>query len=377
MIFIKYIITTTCLILLSAGLMSCGQKNPSVEFAQNTSSRVIAVAYNSLHQDAILLHEQSQNCLRDITDYAAVLRQVKPQWINAWAAWQLVQWVQFGPIKQGGREWALQFWPDKRNLVGNKIKRLLINKDFINDKAIEKDGVVVQGFSALEYLLFDKSAQALFSTKQRCLSINSIAKKIQITSESLNRDWHQYHQDNFLNVDKPLPQAEILATQQAVSIIINSMVAAMDTIIGRKISTPFAIITNSDGSNKINYNDKKSHAYFLESWRSQTSIANIKQNISALQNIISVGGLSELLIANDSQQLSQDLSDQITALLLLLESEAFDQSFFMQLSQDKLPTSKHIKNLYSGLIRLRKLLSTDVSQLLGVKLGFNASDGDS
>jgi predicted lipoprotein len=377
MIFIKYIITTTCLILLSTGLMSCGQKKPSVEFAQNTSSRVIAVAYNSLHQDAILLHEQSQNCLRDITDYAAVLEQVKPQWINAWAAWQLVQWVQFGPIKQGGREWALQFWPDKRNLVGNKIKRLLINKDFINDKAIEKDGVVVQGFSALEYLLFDKSAQALFSTKQRCLSINSIAKKIQITSESLNRDWHQYHQDNFLNVDKPLPQAEILATQQAVSIIINSMVAAMDTIIGRKISTPFAIITNSDGSNKINYNDKKSNAYFLESWRSQTSIANIKQNISALQNIISVGGLSELLIANDSQQLSQDLSDQITALLLLLESEAFDQSFFMQLSQDKLPTSKHIKNLYSGLIRLRKLLSTDVSQLLGVKLGFNASDGDS
>ena len=84
-----------------------------------------------------------------------------------------------------------------------------------------------------------------------------------------------------------------------------------------------------------------------------------------------------MLIANDSQQLSQDLSDQISALLLLLESDAFDQSFFMQLSQDKLPTIKHIKNLYSGLIRLRRLLSTDVSQLLGVKLGFNASDGDS
>lgn len=377
MMFIKYMITMTCLMFLSAGLMSCGQKKPSVEFAQKTSSLVIAVAYNSLHQDAILLHEQSQNCLRDITDYAAVLEQVKPQWINAWASWQLVQWVQFGPIKQGGREWALQFWPDKKNLVGNKIKRLLLNKDFINDKAIEKDGVVVQGFSALEYLLFDKNAQALFSTKQRCLSINSIAKKIQITSESLNRDWHQYHQDNFLNINNPLPQAEILATQQGVSIIINSMIATMDTIIGRKISTPFAIITNSDDSNKINYNDKKSNAYFLESWRSQTSIANIKQNISALQNIISVGGLSELLIANDSQQLSQDLSDQISALLLLLESDAFDQSFFMQLSQDKLPTIKHIKNLYSGLIRLRRLLSTDVSQLLGVKLGFNASDGDS
>lgn len=363
--------------LLSVGLMSCGQKNPSVKFSQNTSLRVIAVAYNSLHKEAILLHEQSQNCLDDITDYSAVLEQVKPQWMNAWATWQLVQWVQFGPIKQGGREWALQFWPDNKNLVGSKIKRLLINNDFINDQAIEKDGVVVQGFSALEYLLFDKSAQALFSTKQRCLSINSIAKKIKNTSESLNRDWDQYHQDNFLNINNPLSKADILSAQQAVSIIINSMVAAIDSMIGRKISTPFAITINFDDSNKISYNDKKSNAYFLESWRSQTSIVNIKQNISALQNIISVGGLSELLIANDNQQLSQDLRGQVSALLLLLESDAFDQSFFIQLSQDKLPESKHIDDLYSGLIRLRKLLSTDVSQLLGVNLGFNASDGDS
>jgi predicted lipoprotein len=377
MVFIKYIINTTCLILLSFGLMSCGQNPPAVEFAQHTSSRVIAVAYNGLHQESVSLQEQSQNCLRDTTDYAAVLEQLKPQWINAWASWQLVQWVQFGPIKQGGREWALQFWPDKKNLVGNKLKRLLIDKDFINDKTIEKDGVVVQGFSALEYLLFDEKAQTMFTAKQRCLSINSIAKKIQITSESLNRDWHQYHQDNFLNISNPLPQAEILATEQAVSIIINSMIAAMDTIIGRKISTPFAIITDPDDSNKINYNDKKSNAYFLESWRSQTSIANIKQNISALQNIISVGGLSKLLIANDSQQLSQDLSHQISALLLLLESDAFDQSFFMQLSQDKLTAGKHIQDLYSGLTSLRALLSNDVSQVLGVQLGFNANDGDS
>jgi hypothetical protein len=235
----------------------------------------------------------------------------------------------------------------------------------------------VQGFSALEYLLFDESAQVAFTSRQRCLAVNAIAKKALETSKSLNDDWQQYDRDNFWKINDPVPHAEILSAEQAVSIIINDMIVAIDIIIGKKISAPFAITVNVVDSNQLFYNNKKTNPYFLESWRSQTSLVNIKQNLSAIESVMFVGGLSKLLVANNRQQLSQSLGHQIKTLLILLESDTFEESFFMQLSQNKRDNAKHIEDLYSGLLRLRVLLSRDVSDVLGIRLGFNASDGDS
>ena len=375
--FITYSTSVLRLFLVSFLLISCGHKNNSTEFVQATSTQVIAVAYKDLYQQADALYESSTSCLLSTTDYVVVLEQLKPQWMRAWAAWQSVQWVQFGPIKQDGREWALQFWPDKKNLVGNKLKRLLVDKDFINSKTMEQEGVIVQGFSALEYLLFDESAQVAFTSRQRCLAVNAIAKKALETSKSLNDDWQQYDRDNFWKINDPVPHAEILSAEQAVSIIINDMIVAIDIIIGKKISAPFAITVNVVDSNQLSYNNKKINPYFLESWRSQTSLVNIKQNLFAIESVMSVGGLSKLLVANNHQQLSQSLGHQIKTLLILLESDTFEESFFMQLSQNKRDSAKHIEDLYSGLLRLRVLLSRDVSDVLGIRLGFNASDGDS
>jgi predicted lipoprotein len=112
--FITYSTSVLRLFLLSFLLISCGHKNSSTEFVQATSTQVIAVAYKDLYQQADALYENSTSCLLSTTDYVVVLEQLKPQWMRAWAAWQSVQWVQFGPIKQDGREWALQFWPDKK-----------------------------------------------------------------------------------------------------------------------------------------------------------------------------------------------------------------------------------------------------------------------
>jgi len=227
--------------LISLVMAACAKQSPSAHFVRTTSQQFIAPAYDHLYQQSITFSEQARSCNQNNPDYDSIFEGLNKYWKQSMSAWQAVQWVQFGPIKQDGREWALQFWPDKKNLVGRKIKKRLNGGELMTEADLDNEGVVVQGLSALEYLLYDEQAKTLFTPSQRCLTIVSIANKVQRLSGGLHRDWLAYHNDNFSSVDKPKALAEIDSPEKGVSIIVNNMVGILDNVIGKKIASPFAL----------------------------------------------------------------------------------------------------------------------------------------
>ncbi|OBX36593.1 imelysin [Halomonas elongata] len=52
-------------------------------------------------------------------------KRLSQDWMDAYQAWQAVRFVDFGPIEQQSRAWQLQFWPDRKNLVGRKMQAWL------------------------------------------------------------------------------------------------------------------------------------------------------------------------------------------------------------------------------------------------------------
>ncbi|MGH1440685.1 MAG: imelysin family protein [Cellvibrionaceae bacterium] len=357
----------------SLSIAACAKPSPSVQFIHTASQQVIAPAYDRLHQQSIAFAEQAKSCKQTNPDYDAVFNVLNKHWKHSMSAWQAVQWVQFGPIKQEGREWALQFWPDKKNLVGRKIKKRLTNSEMMTEADLDSEGVVVQGLSALEYLLYDEQAKKLFTASQRCLSIVSIVNKVKQVSGSLHRDWLIYHDNNFVSIDKPQALSEIDSPAKGVSILVNNIIGMLDNVVGKKIASPFSL-AQSD-TKKVN-----SNAYFLESWRSQTSLDNVKQNILSLQTVLLEGGLIELLQFKEPKAaliLTEKLHSQLNVVLHLLENDWADSSFFMSISQAKPESEANIKSLYIELVSLRRLIKIDLSEILGVQLGFNSSDGDS
>jgi predicted lipoprotein len=49
----------------------------------------------------------------------------------------------------------VQFWPDKKNLVGRQVEQLVNGDKPVDAAALGKSSVVVRGLSAYEYILFD------------------------------------------------------------------------------------------------------------------------------------------------------------------------------------------------------------------------------
>ncbi|BBI48984.1 hypothetical protein HORIV_14050 [Vreelandella olivaria] len=70
-------------------------------------------------------------------------------WLNAYQAWQAVRFIQFGPVEQNSRGWQLQFWPDRKNLVGRKVGTWLKATEAPDAEDIAGDSVAIQGFPPL------------------------------------------------------------------------------------------------------------------------------------------------------------------------------------------------------------------------------------
>jgi predicted lipoprotein len=147
-----------------------------------------------------------------------------------------------------------------------------------------------------------------------------------------------------------------------------------EVMANRKIGSPFYLNNTSvDVDERI----KKSNPFFLESWRSERSRLNLKNNIEALQEILLSGGLDELLDKNSANNLSITLEIQIAKILSMVNLSEIQPSYFKQLSVDKLAAIDNIQSLYKELNVLQKMMAIDLSKALNVQLGFNANDGDS
>ena len=103
----------------------------------------------------------------------------------------------------------------------------------------------------------------------------------------------------------------------------------------------------------------------------------MKNNIEALQEILSNGGLNELLDKNSENDLTVTLEIQIAKILSMVNISERQPSYFKQLSVDKLAAIDNIQPLYKELNILQKMMAVGLSKSLNVQLGFNANDGDS
>ncbi len=361
------------IVLVCTALLACNKKDERVVFINSVSNNVILAGYDKLQKSSELLYGESLLC-ETSANYSAVLEKIKPQWRQAMSDWQHVQWVQFGPIKEDSREWALQFWPDRKNLVGRKTNALLKQDEAVTEQQLASSSVLVQGLSALEFLLFDESFNNNINySKKHCLLVKEIAKKLQITTKELTNEWQAFHTTNFSQFQKPLPEAEVTTIDQGINLIVSNIVVQLDKVIDKKIGSPFAINKPID----------KSNTYFLESWRSESSKNNIRDNIIAIRSIMNEGGLKQYLYTKELNQLANKLEEELNITIEILNKEMVtlpdndSNSYFRLLSADKKSAIDSIQPLVTQLAKLRVLIKTDLTKALNIKLGFNSNDGDS
>ena len=88
------------------------------------------------------------------------LKSAQQQFAALTAAWARIQYISFGPIFEHQRAFRIEYWPDKRNVVGRQLAEVLKKQDHaaLEPERFATTTVGVQGLPALERLLFGDDA---------------------------------------------------------------------------------------------------------------------------------------------------------------------------------------------------------------------------
>lgn len=344
-------------------LGSCDRTSPEQQWVAAISQRIDS-SYQTLHQESQALGKS----VADYCDQPSDLSGPRQQWLKTMGAWQDVQWVHFGPIVETNDDWKIQFWPDKKNIVARKINKILAGSDAVSVDAVANASVVVQGLSAVELLLYDEPYVSRFgdgsevSARQCELSI-AIAENLADNTDKILQKWRDpdFQAAWLATLDEP----EDGVHANAVSDVVGAMLTQMEKVKTDKLGGPLGYKNRN----------RQPNGYFSESWRSSSSLDNIKSNLLAMQGIIDNDDpydLRRLLESKGSGVIADEFQARVNDGLALLST--VDKPL-RQAAMD-VGYKQQLEDLYQSIGELNSLIKTKLTVALGVNLGFNSNDGD-
>jgi uncharacterized protein len=367
--------------LLTLTLVACTPSTPPAQqLLDSVGQRVILPFHQQFEASATKLQQSSDAFCRqpDATQWS----NVQAHWLSAMTDWQAVRLIQFGPIITDNQHWKIQFWPDKHNLIRKKINALLNSSDDITVERIEKASVVVQGLSALEFLLFDQDGgqRSLYSKPKgdtrRCQLLMAVSAHTQQVAAHLNAEWQPTGSHYLATLIQPGEKnTEYPNHEAALAALVDTLVASLESAKRDQLATPMGYRDKAGKPVK-----RKPRPYLAQAWRSRQSIVLLQANIQAARQLFN-GGISAseknygfkhyLNHQISTQALAGKIDNQFTRIINQLD--AMEPSLFDAVANQPTP---QIHQVYEDVAQLVKLVKNQLPPAMGVTLGFNANDGD-
>ncbi|MGO4313386.1 imelysin family protein [Pseudomonas sp. KB_15] len=290
------------------------------------------------------------------------LETARADFLHAQKAWAELQPLLIGPLAEGNRSWQVQFWPDKKNLVGRQVEQLVIAQPQIDAAALAKSSVVVQGLSAYEYILFDSKPDVANAEQKAkyCPLLVAIGERQKQLAEDILQTWN--NTDGMLSQMSKFPNQRYADSHEAIADLLRVQVTAIDTL-KKKLGTPMG--RQSKGVPQ---------PFQADAWRSQSSLTSLEASLAAAKTVwegVDNKGLRSLL-PSEQKPLADKIDAAYAASLKLFAGN--QRSLTEMLGDDT--GRQQLNDLYESLNVVHRLHEADLAKALGIQLGFNANDGD-
>ncbi|MGF1909862.1 iron-regulated protein A [Vibrio kasasachensis] len=334
--------------LVAVALAGC-QSNSKLELVPQQTNHISQGVYEVEFAAARHFSQQTQLLVQAVNAYCQTgqdIDVVAQMWHTSMTSWMALQGQERGPQAALEQSWNVQFWPDKKNTTGRKMSALLRQSNPAwQVKDIAEQSVTVQGMGALEWLIYDPASD--FKTNvNTCQLGGAISQNLANNAGRIAQAWQS-------NPWITLPQKDW--DSEYIALLSNQLDYSI-----KKLSRPLAKVG-------------KPRAYFAESWRSETSMLNLKANVVAMQQLYLANGSG--LDARLRQVDKGGLADRIVAQFeLTVKTWPTDSSLFTLLKTKE--GYRMVMAQYNKLEHLNYLIHEEVALELGVVIGFNATDGD-
>ncbi|MEZ5830041.1 MAG: imelysin family protein [Dongiaceae bacterium] len=333
-----------------------------------TAKGVVIPGYQSLERATQGLEGSLDELCRE-PDQASLDR-ARAQFAATAAAWARMQYVSFGPVSVHERGFRIEYWPDKRNIVGRQLSDVLEKQDeaALEPQRFATTTVGVQGLPALDRLLFEGDALANLGSDApgaafRCKLLAAIGNNLSTVAHEIVAGWTEGDSAFLSQIETPSDENEDLPSgRDAAARLLNDLVTATIAMRDMKLLAP------------LGESPKKAKPQAAEYWRSGQSIAVLAANLEGWRALFGAGqGLAGLLAAQPD---GKTVADQMIA--------AVDQAATL-LGGITLPLDKAVADpaqrkqaeaFAKQLVRMRDLVSGPFAAKLNLPIGFNALDGD-
>ena len=344
--------------LAALALGACSPQDPQAVTSAAIAKQVIMPTYSRwVEADRQLAVSALAYC-----EGVASLETARADFFHAQKAWAELQPLLIGPLAEGNRAWQVQFWPDKKNLVGRQVEALVSGDKPVNAATVANSSVVVRGLSAYEYILFDSKPDAANPEQKAryCPLLVIIADYQKTFAEDILKNWNS--SKGMLAQMTKFPNDRYADSHEAIADLLRAQVTALDTL-KKKLGTPMGRMSKGIPQ-----------PLQAEAWRSQSSLNSIAASLAAAQTVwtgVDNQGLRGLL-GKDQKALADKIDAAYAASAKLLEG---NQHTLDELLQDE-AGRQQLNAIYDSLNVVHRLHEGELAKALNIQLGFNANDGD-
>lgn len=121
-----------------------------------------------------------------------VLVAVRERFLGALDAYSRISFLRFGPLARENRSERLLLWPDPKGIALRQVQGVLAEQpeDALDWRKLKGKSVALQGFNALEFVLFGTGSDDLAAAAgYRCFYGEAIAGAIRSIAEDTTAEW--------------------------------------------------------------------------------------------------------------------------------------------------------------------------------------------
>ncbi len=278
-------------------------------------------------------------------------------------SWSRVEIVRFGPVTENNRLERLQFWPDRKGIGLKQVQAAIASEDAAAADAGRLAGksVAMQGFGALEYVLFGTGADELGRSgpAYRCSYGKAIAGNVAAIAAETSAAWKdpEGFAASWIN---PAPGNPVYHTDaEALTELLDTLVQGLEMLRDVRIDG----FLGNDASG-----DRPKQAIF---WRAQATTASLEGNLEGLAEIMTASGVRDVLPANGrwvADSIDAQFANGVDALARL--AAPVETVLRNPKQRERLAFARVVTTSLSATIGVR------LAGELGLTAGFSSLDGD-
>lgn len=311
-------------------------------YLTHVANDIVIPAYADAAKQSNLLHELAQKYCQQAPVSGDELQALRDQWLVLAQAWANAEMINFGPATASMSNLYINYYPDERGLVHSGVADLIAANPTLTAEQLANESAIVQGVPGLEEALYANDSL----DAGQCAYVISASSALSTRLKNIEDNWQQ-NATELLAIDKT---AE---SDRGLNQWFNSLLSLVETMKSNAIDQPLGLTGKAKG-----------HLPAATAGQSR-DIINAK--LATLNQALTDPELTAILGSNNKNEVADSLSTALADATTLLAQMPEDLATADKATQQE---------LHEHLTTITRVIKRQLIPTLGLRVGFNSTDGD-